>query len=150
MLVTRATGSGGSDAHGAAFRDDDAVGAGGVGGADDGAEVVRVLDAIEDDDEGVLAAALGEEVVEIVVAFLRDYGDDALMRGGVGHSLEFVAAKEADGDAGVTGVVDDALKLLVGALLGDTDVFDGAGARFDGFADRVNAEDDVHGGKCNL
>src|SRR5438270_360207 len=68
----------GRDARGAVLRRDDGVGAGGVGYAQAGAEVVRVGDTVEDEQERLLDAL--EHVVEALAERLhRDTRDDALM-----------------------------------------------------------------------
>jgi acetyl-CoA C-acetyltransferase len=145
----RSLGDGTSDANGASFRYDQAVGASGIGRANDCTEIVGILDAVKDDDEGLAAATFFEQVIEIVVAFLRDNSDDALVRGRARHALEFVAAQKTDGHTGSARRVDDVLNLAVGAVLGYADVFDCPRTRLDGLADGMNAKDDVHKGKCN-
>src|SRR5438477_4363167 len=53
----------GSHAGGAALGNHNAIGAGRIGGADDGAQIVRIFHAIEHHDEGKLAAALRQQIV---------------------------------------------------------------------------------------
>ena len=78
---------------GAALGDDDAVRTGGLRGTDDRAEVVRVLDAVADDDERRFAALLrdAEDVVERDIFLRGGLRDNALMRAGDAHVIELAA-----------------------------------------------------------
>src|SRR6185369_6375121 len=113
-------------------------GSGGVSGADDGAEVVRVLDSVEDDDEGA-----GGGLVEIGVLTGGAHGDDALVGGGAGEAVEGVTGLEADGDVGAAGEVDDLLKAGAAGALGDDDAVEGP-LGLEGFEDGVDAREDGH------
>ena len=103
-LVARATGRTGGGAGGglpgagghagrAPLGHDDAVAAEGGDGADDGAEVARVGDAVEGDDQRVLAVVVGGggEVLGVRVLVRRDLEDQALVVEAVGHPVELGA-----------------------------------------------------------
>ena len=66
---------------------------GGLRGTDDRAEVVRVLDAVADDDERRFAALLcdAEDVVERDIFLCGGLRDDALMCAGDAHVVELAA-----------------------------------------------------------
>ena len=81
-------GDGGGDGRRAALGQEDAVDAGAVGGAEERAEVVGVLDAVEGEEEavaGVVAEGLrGEEVFDGEEGALADEGDGSLVSVGAG------------------------------------------------------------------
>ena len=83
-----------SDGGGAAFGDDDAVSPGGIGGAEDGSEIVRVFDAVEHDDQRILCALGGDHVREVVILLGGGDGDHALMRCVARHAVKFGALRE--------------------------------------------------------
>ncbi len=81
----RGLAGGGGDLGGAPFGDDDAGGAGELGRAADGAEVARVLDLVEGDDQRALAAQ--QQGVAVLRRGRRiDLGDDALVVGRAAQS----------------------------------------------------------------
>src|ERR1700752_1223916 len=84
----RGFGDGSGDGGGAAFGDDEAVGSGGVGGAQDGSEIVGILDAVEHNDQRILVSLGGDYVGEIGVLLGRRDGNDSLMRSVSGHAVE--------------------------------------------------------------
>ncbi len=89
----------GGDRGRAAFGQDDAVDARAVGGAKQRAEVVGVFDAVEGDEELVLAVGFGDEQVfdgeELAVA--QD-GEDTLVGVGFSEAGELVAGLDVDPD----------------------------------------------------
>jgi hypothetical protein len=96
-------GDGRRDWCGPAFGEDDAVDAGAVGGAEEGAEVVRVFDAVEGEEEAVVlgeGGRGGEEVFDGEEGALADEGERALVGVGAGEAGELVAGFEGDADAG--------------------------------------------------
>lgn len=72
-------------------RDDDAVGAGNLGRADDGPQVVRVGDAVAQDDEGRFPPLprQGENVVQLGVPGRGGNGDNPLVRARGAHAIQF-------------------------------------------------------------
>ena len=104
------------DACGAAVGDEESIDAGGVSGANDGSEVVRIFDTVEEDE------ALGAgEIVEGGVFLGCSESDDALMDGAFGSAFEGFTGLEADGDVGLAGEVDDFLEFGTGGAFGDED-----------------------------
>jgi hypothetical protein len=74
---------------GAAFGEEDAVDAATFGGAEQGAQVLRVFDAVEGENEARLGTF--KDVFEIEELPLADDGDDSLVGGGLSHTGEGVA-----------------------------------------------------------
>ena len=70
---------------------DEAVGPRPLGAADDGAEVLGVLDLVENDDEGLGRA--GQDVLERGIALRGDLGHDALV---AGRDLVELAGRDED------------------------------------------------------
>ena len=80
---------GGGDPARPALADHDAGGAGGLGAPADRAEVARVLDLVERDDERVLGL---EQRLGVRVRIGVDLGDDALVVGGAGEPGQLAPA----------------------------------------------------------
>ncbi len=127
-----------------ALGNDDAVCARAVGSANQRAQIVRVFDAIEHDQEAVLAVALLQQGVHICVLLAAGDGDDALVRVGVGGAVELLARQEAYLHSAGAAMVNQALHPFVMPLARDADVFEAARARLQRLADRMNAVDDDH------
>lgn len=126
-------------ANGAALGDDDAVRTGGFGGTDDRAEVVRVLDAVADDDERGLTALLRdtENVVERYIFLCGGLRDDALMGAGDAHVVELAAVAGHGRDAALFRLGGNVREVCA---LGEEDLVHRA-ARAQGFEDGVAALD---------
>ena len=139
-------GDGAGDGGGAALGEDDAVDTGSVGGAEEGAEVVGVFDAVEGEEEAVLAVLRfgGEEVFDGEELALADDGEDALMGVGAGEAGELVAGLDGDADFGGAAELDEAFEAFVAALAGYADVIELAGAGADGLLDWVEAVENFH------
>ena len=134
---------------GAALGEDDAVDAGAVGGAEEGAEVVGVFYAVEGEEErGSRPGGWGvEEVFEGEEFALAEEGDDALVGVGFGVAGELVAGLGGDADAFGAGEVEDGVHAGVAAgfaLAGDADVVEVSGAGAEGLLDRVQAVQNIH------
>jgi hypothetical protein len=109
--------------------------------ADDGAEVLGVLDLVENDDERF--GRTGQDVVERGVALGRDFGHDALV---AGSDLVETAGRDEDaGDVPGLGFADDLSDPGVALLLLDEDLVDPSGRGPEGFEERVDPDDPVHG-----
>jgi hypothetical protein len=95
----------GAEGRGAALGEDDAVDAGAVGYAEQRAEVLRVFDAVEGEQQaagaGVCGARRGEKVLDGEELLWANQGDDALVGGGFGQQRELLARLLADADAGL-------------------------------------------------
>ncbi len=120
------------------------VGAGGVGGAQDGSEIVGILDAVEHNDQRILISLGGDYVGKIIVLFCRGDGNHTLMRGVAGHAVELGALQKAHGHADLSAIFDEALQAEVVALFGHADPLERASARLQRLGHRVDAIDVVH------
>jgi hypothetical protein len=142
----RSLDGGGAEGGGTAFGGQDAVDAGGFGGAEEGAKVLRVFDAIEGEDQAGFCS--GEEVFDFEeFAFARE-GDDALVGGGAGEAGEGFAGLGAEFDAGGTAEIGNGGEAGVvtsaEAFLGDADVIETARAGSEGLFDRMEAVEYIH------
>ena len=138
-------GDGRGDGSGAALGQDDAVDTGTVGGAEERAEVVRVFDAVESEEEFVLAWLFGgQQVFDGEELPLAHHREDALMGIGAGEPGELVAGFERDADAGRAAELDQPLQTLVPTLPGDADVVELARTGTDGLLDRVETVKNFH------
>ena len=93
-------------AGGAAFRNYDAVGAGGERGANNGAEIVRIFDAVEKNEEALRSFGC-EQVFEFDRGFRGAECGHALMFARAGEAIELDAIFESYGDAFRVGELDD-------------------------------------------
>lgn len=86
---------------GAAFGDNDAVGAGEVCRADNGAEIVRVFDAVQQKEERIFLSLFGKGIHFFDVTVMKggDTGNDALMASCLAHMVEAVLWDKVDHDA---------------------------------------------------
>ena len=146
-MLTRASrgfGDDGGHARGASFRDHNAIGARCIGGAQDCAEVVRILHAIEDYDQRVLSALGGDYIFKIVILLRRSDGDHALVRIVAGHLVEFVAEHEAHGNSLPPAFIDDMLQAKVMAFLGDSNPGEGAATSLQRLGNGIDPIDVIH------
>ena len=128
----------------ASLGNNDAVRAGAVSRANDSAEVVRVLHAVEHNQKAVLVVALFQQSVHVGVLLAAGDGNDALVGVGIGGAIELLARQEANLHSASTAVVDEALHPLIMPLTGDANILEAARARLQGLADRMNAVEDDH------
>src|SRR5580693_3597143 len=80
----------------AAIRNDDAVSARTIGGANERAKIVWILDAVDHNDKAELAVAILQQSIDVGILLAGGNRDDALMHVGVGNAIELLARKEAD------------------------------------------------------
>ena len=160
-------GDGRGDWGGAAFGQDDSINSRAIGGAQERAEVVRVLDAVEGEEEAVGGVNLcavcgcilrngfrlgfgrrlgcgGEEVFDGEEGALADEGDGPLVGVGAGEAGELVAGFEGEADVGVAAKLGEALQAGVAALAGEQDAVQPARAGADRLLDRVQAVKNFH------
>ena len=136
----------GAEGGGAAFGEEDAIDAGGFGGAEQSAEVLRVLDAVE----GEKQAGRGtfEEILDVEELAFADDGDHPLVIGSAGHAGEGLARLDAGFDSFLAAESGDAGYALVVAVPeafgGDADVVEAARAGAQGFLDGMQAEENFH------
>jgi hypothetical protein len=110
--------------------------AGGVGSADNGSQVVRILNAVEQHQKLDLAAR--EHVFELGIALGGPEGDYALVRSAVRSALESLSRLEADRYGTFAGQIDDLLKTRSPGPPGDQNTVERApGAQC--FAHRMDA-----------
>ena len=102
------------DAAGAVLGDDHASRAGGAGGAQHRAQVLRVLDVVEEDDERVLLVSRGgDDLVERHVGIAGDLQRHALVVAEAHQPVEPVAVHRPHRDPPRVGLVADAGELVV-------------------------------------
>lgn len=130
---------------GAALRNHDGRGAGGVCGADDRAEIVRILDTVENH----VQTAAGDSLLECGVFGGGTDPDDALMRDAARGAIEMVARFEADGDAALAAQVDQFLDAGAGCTLYNEDAIERT-ARPDRLPDGMDSRERRHYDKGTL
>jgi hypothetical protein len=141
-----------TDGSGAAFGEDYAVDASAVGYAEQRAEVLRVFDAIESEQQSACAwfvrfriSAVGlEEIFDGEELGGADEGDYALVGGRLGELGQLLAGLVADADTGLAAEGDELVEPGILALVGDEDVIEAAAAGLDRFFDRMHAIKDFH------
>ncbi len=130
----------------AALGNHHAIRPGSVGGAQDRSQIVRVFDSIEHDDQRMLAAARRHDVIEIGILFCRSRGHEALMGGGAGDFVEFLARQNAHRNANLAALVDHAPQPDIFAFFRHADPFKVAAPRFERFRDRIDSVENIHVG----
>ena len=143
-------GGDGAEGGGAALGEDDAVDTGSISGAEQGAEIVRVFDAIEGKEEAVAGGAEGsvEEVFESEEFALAEEGDGALVGVCFAVAGELVARLGDDANAFEAAEFEERVHARVAATLalaGDADVIERPGTRAQGLLDGVQAVQNIHG-----
>jgi len=138
--------SGGAEGRGAALGEEDAVDSGAVGDAKESAEILRIFNAIEGEDEPCGGGVGGsfEEVFKDEEFLRADEGDDALMGGRFGRGSELFARILLYAYAGLAALGDEMLEAIVLALACDEDVIKAAAAGLERFFDRMQAVEDFH------
>jgi len=126
----------------AALGEDEAVDPGPFGAADDGAQVLGVLDLVEEDDKGLGRPA--QDLLERSIALGRDLGHDALVPRR--DLVETAGRDENAGDAPGLGLTDDLTDPGVAFLFLDEDLVDALGRGLEGLEEGVDPDDPVHGG----
>jgi len=137
----------GAEGCGAALGEDDTVNAGAVGDAEKCAEILRIFNAVEREDEAGCGrlARIGFEEVFDGEEFLRvDEGNDALVRGRFGGEGELLSGLLPNADSSLAALCDEALQAIVLALAGDEDVVKAAATGFESFLDRMQAVENFH------
>ena len=91
----------------APFGNDDPVRARAIRGANQCAEVVRILDAIEHDEKAMLAVSLLQQRIHVGVLLAAGDRDDTLMSVGIGGAIELLARQKTHLHSAGTAIVDD-------------------------------------------
>lgn len=137
---------GGGERRGAALSEEDAIDAGGFGGAKQRAEVLRVFYAVERENEAGFCT--GQQVLNVEEVALANDSDDALVGGGSGETGEGIAGLGAGFHSGGAAEGGDGAepRILAAseALLGEADVIETAGAGAEGLLDGMEAIEDFH------
>jgi hypothetical protein len=146
-MLKRARGGAGhglGQAGGVPLGQHDAVRARGLGRPQDGAQVARILDPVEDHHEGGRAGRV-EELVEADEGLLRDHGDEALVRDAAGHPIEGLSGLEAQWNAELAGATDRVGDPTIAQALDHEQTVEMSGAGGQGLKHRVDSADEVHG-----
>lgn len=129
-------GYGFGERRGAAFPNDDGIRAHGMGGAHDGAKVVRIFNAIKDYQQARVIP--GGNGVEVHIFVRGAETNDALVSDSLGGAIERFARLETHRHLQSAAQIDDFLNARAGAALGNQDLVERAlGA--EGLTDRMNA-----------
>ncbi len=141
---------GGTQGSGAALGNNYAVDACAVGHAQQGAEVLRIFNAIERENKPSCALICGrlEKVLEGKKFMRAHQRNHALMRRGLGSEGELVARLFEDANAGLAALGDETFKTRVMALAGDQDMIEAPLAGFECFLHRVQAVENFHQSQC--
>jgi hypothetical protein len=123
-----------------------AVGARGLGGAQDSAEVPRILYAVENDDESGVVRPL-QKVLHGHDRLRRDHGDDALVGQPSSHPVEGLPRFEAQRDTHLGRAGDSVGDSLVPEPLDDEKAIEMSCPGAQRFQDWVDAADEIHGKK---
>ena len=109
--------------------------------ADDRAEVVRILDLVEDDDKGLFTALFGEseDILHGGILLHRAECRDPLMRRAARHEVQLFALDLLYGDTGFFGFGGDLHRGAGWIALGDHHLDDRA-SRAERFGDRVASD----------
>ena len=124
---------------GAAFRHYDGIGPRGMGGTDDGAEVVGIFDAIEKNEQ----ARVPGNGIQLRITVGCAEGDNALVRDAFGRAIQRFARFKPQGNGAFATEFDDFLNARTGHSFGDQNFLERAlGAQ--GFTNRMDAEKQGH------
>ncbi len=152
MLCSAGTGLDGDRAkgRGAALGEHDAIHAGAVGYAEKSAEVLRVFNAVEGEQEtgeAGLGCGIGrKQVFNRERCLPMNEGDDPLMRDVLRHKRELLARFLADADAKLSAESDHLFEARIVALGGHQDVVKPATTGLESFFHRMQAVENFHEG----
>lgn len=138
-----------AEGSGATFGEEDAVDAGAIGDAKKSAEVLRVFNTVQREEEtsgGIAGGGGGLEEVFEREKFLRtDKRNDALVSSGFGGEGELLARPLKDANACVAALGDEAGEAVIMALTGDEDLIEAAATGLESFRNRMQAVENFHG-----
>src|SRR5262249_37689605 len=123
---------GSSNASCATLGDHNSICARGIGGAENCAQVVRILDAGEHDHKRVLAALGGEHIIEVAVRFGRSDRNHSLVCVVPSHAIKLSARNEAHCNTDSAGFLQNALQAKIVPVLCDSEPFEGAATCLEG------------------
>jgi hypothetical protein len=136
----------GAEGRGAALGENDAIHAGSVGDTQQSAEVLRIFDPVECEEES-RCRGVGSGCVEIFKSeeFLRaNQCNNSLVRGCFCGDGELLTGLLEDADVGLTALCQEAFEARIASLAGDQNVVKVALAGLEGFLDRVQAVKNFH------
>ena len=139
----------GAQRGGAALGEDDAVDAGAIGHAQQRAEVLRIFDAVEGEEQARLRSDRRSGSKRSSMARNSCGRTRATTPWWAGVPASWVSCSRgflADADAGLAAIGDEAREAVVVALAGDEDVVEAAPAGFESFLDRMQAVENFHEG----
>jgi hypothetical protein len=135
---------------GAALGEDDAVDARAIGYAEKCAEILRVFDTVEGEEEasdaGFCCRAGLEEVFDGERLLRMDKGDYTLVGGGLGNEGKLLAGFLTDTDARLTAPSHQLFEAGVVALLSYEDMVEAAASSLEGFLHRMQTVQNFHDG----
>ncbi len=139
---------GGAEWSGAALGEDDAIDSGAIGNAEQSAEVLRIFDAIESEDEacGGARSRRSKQILDGEKFLRADKRDNALVGRSFCGEGELLARLFQDPNANLATLGDEAGQTQVLALAGNQDVVKAPLAGSEGFLDRVQAVENFHEG----
>ena len=127
------------------FRHQDAVDSGAIGSAQQCAEVMGVFNAIEREEEPMVAVCRGhKKIFDGKEGPIAQKGHNSLMCIGFRGARELIARFAGDPNAGRTGQGGDLLEAGVTTLAGDRDAVKTAGTGANGLFDGVEAKENFH------
>jgi hypothetical protein len=137
---------------GAALGDEDPVDAGAIGHAQQRTKILRILDAVERENQARGAGSCNfgprgvrrEEVFEGQQLLRADERDDALVRVGTGHLRELLAGLEGDPNTGLAALSEQSFEARIAALARGQHAVKAAFPGAQSFFDRMQAVENVH------
>ena len=116
------------------------MGAGALGGAENGPQIVGIRQLVADDNQRILTPGGGllQNVVDGVIGMGGSQGNHALMAAGVGHQVQLPPVHGNHHGPGLPGLGGQTLQALVGITGGDKELVNGA-PRLQCFLDGVAA-----------
>ena len=116
------------------------MGAGALGGAENGPQIVGIRQLVADDNQRILTPGGGllQNVVDGVIGMGGSQGNHALMAAGVGHQVQLPAVHGNHHGPGLPGLGGQPLQALVRITGGDKELVDGP-SRFQRLSNGVAA-----------
>ena len=101
-----------SDSDRPVFRDDHSLDFASQGGADEGSQILRVLDSVEDEKEGLYSFFLwsGKNLFEVRIGSFLDDTDDVLMEAPLHHLIKSFSIRKGKGDIPLLGEIENRLE----------------------------------------
>ncbi len=130
--------------HGAALGNDDAIHTGGIGRAQNRAQVVRIFHAVEHDQERPLTTAFLQQVFDVGIFLRRSNCDHSLVVAGRREAIQVRTRNGAHRHAQRAALADDLVHALIVAFARHADVLEGTSAGLQRFQNGVDAVNDGH------